>query len=327
MTAGPNRLEDPIWTEALDWVLKLNARPEDGDLQRGLSSWLAQGEAQARAYREARKVWRLTGDVVPLHAGPRRVHPLPPGPLPARPKWRSRAALAGGLLAASLALMVGLDGHLSAKPDYATAIGETRQVTLQDGTIVTLGGESALSVGYGPARRQVVLLKGEAFFEVAHDADRPFTVQAEGLTAEDVGTAFDVDIEAKLLQVSVESGSVRVSYAKGALPVAETLGAGDRLSLDRTTGSSTRDVESPTAVAGWRSGRLVVEDVPIERVVQTLRHYHVGYIWVRDPALAERRVSGVYDLGDPVAALKAAVEPHAGLVTQVTPYLLVVSSR
>ncbi len=72
-------------------------------------------------------------------------------------------------------------------------------------------------------------------------------------------------------------------------------------------------------------GRLVVEGMPISEVVDTIRHYYQGMIIVRDRTLAERTVTGTYDLRDPVAALAAVVAPYGGIVTRITPFILLVS--
>ncbi len=346
MTSGPHSTPDTLTNEAVDWLLRVNARPEDVEIRAGLAAWIAQSESHSKAYRKAQRVWQLTGDVPPFHANawepgppsqPAADDPAPSRviPLSALPAQRPRRAtrrrlgigLAGGAIAACIAALLASQVLLAMQADYVTDTGQTHQVTLADGTVGTLGGSSALAVNYSATERQVVLLRGEAYFRVTHDSHRPFSVRAAEMTARDIGTAFDVEIETHVLQVAVQSGSVAVTYDPGRSSLAATLTAGDRISIDRATGRASRGTESAGAVGTWQTGRMVVEDVSIDEVVQRLRRYFQGYIWVRDDALLNRRISGVYDLTDPVAALKAAVDPHAGIVTQVTPYLLVVSSR
>jgi transmembrane sensor len=168
------------------------------------------------------------------------------------------------------------------------------------------------------------LLDGQAFFNVIHDAGRPFMVEAVGATAHDIGTAFDINIAPENVVVAVQSGTVGVFF--GTAP-AETLTAGERLTIDRATWHSVRTRKPIDSIAAWRAGRLVVDNLPVGEVVQYLRRYYNGYIWVHDPALNNRRISGVYNLNDPVSALRAVVEPHAGVVTTITPFLLVVTTR
>jgi transmembrane sensor len=71
----------------------------------------------------------------------------------------------------------------------------------------------------------------------------------------------------------------------------------------------------------------VVDDASIAEVVDKLRRYHRGVILLADRALAARRIAGVYNLGSPVAALRAAVEPHGGSVRELTPYMLLVTGQ
>ncbi len=346
MTDGPQSAVDPVMAEALDWVLRVHESPDDPQIRRDLSDWLTGSEANAKAFRKAERVWKLTGDVPPaypdrwsagvpnrglkrdearrLPSSQRRSALWKPKPLRVRGSRKWWLYLGGATCVASLAALLLLDtGHIDGA-DYRTSTGEVRDFTLPDGSVITLGGGSAVRVSYDATERRVTLLAGEAFFKVAHNADRPFAVEAAGMTARDMGTAFDVDLEPSSLNIAVQSGVVGVTFGNTG---PSTLTAGERLTFDRTTWQSVRTNESADTIALWRTGRLVVDNLAIGEVVQRLRRYYRGYIWLRDPELNNRRISGVYDLNDPVSALKAIVEPHAGVVTEITPLLLVVSIR
>jgi transmembrane sensor len=190
-----------------------------------------------------------------------------------------------------------------------------------------LGADSAAQVAHDGARRDVRLLAGEAFFEVVPHAGRPFTVAAGDLTTTDVGTAFNVRLAAGGAAVAVGEGIVDVSYAKAAPPFAERLRAGDWVEVGWQGGAITRGTIAPEQVAAWRSRRLVVKNRTIGEVVADLRRYHRGAIILTDEALAQRRVTGVYDLGKPIEALRAVVFPYDAVVHELTPYLVVISSR
>ncbi len=346
MTDGPQSAVDPVMAEALEWVLKVNENPDDPQIRRGLTDWLTGSEANAKAYRKAERIWKLTGDVPPAYperwsargpnaqlnhgksgqSPPRRDRTAlrRPESQRARPSRKWWLGLGGSACAASLAALLMLGSSVLDRADYRTGAGEIRQVTLPDGSLVTLGGGSAIRVSYDTTQRRVTLLCGEAFFNVMHNAQRPFTVEASGIAAHDVGTAFDVDLEPANIDIAVQSGAVGVTVGDSA---ATMLIAGERLSIDRATRAGIRTTEPVEAIATWRSGRLVVDNVAVGDVVQQLRRYYRGYIWLRDSELNNRRISGVYDLNDPVSALKAIVEPHAGIVTEITPLVLVVSAR
>jgi transmembrane sensor len=326
---GSSLRDDPIWQAALDWLLRIEASPADARLLAERDAWLAKSAAHARAYRKAEKVWRLTGEVPPAHGGqwadaaaaPRR--PAGPG----RPTRRLALGLAGALAACLVIAAVLPPLLVRLQADYATDTGETRRIALQDGSAVHLDADSAVTIDYAPERRAVGLLAGQAFFQVASSDARPFTVAVDEVVVTVVGTAFDVQLAGQSVAVSVQTGLVRVRITHGGQGSEIMLAPGERLAIDRATGSVTRNTIEPAEVASWRGGRLVVDGATVAQVIEELRRYHPGMIVLRDGALAGRRVTGVFDLHDPAGALRAAVEPHAGRVVALTPYLLLVAPR
>jgi transmembrane sensor len=332
MTTGtPEKENDAIWDEATDWILRIDAAPDDAALHARRDAWLLENEEHAKAYRKAERAWHLAGDVPPAHAdhwaakaaaeaAPSRIVDMP----------RQRAAgrrhlgwsLAGCALAACLFVVPAL--QLQLRADYATGVGQSRQVTLADGTIVHLDTASAIGARFTTSGREASLLSGRAFFQVVPDTERRFSVDAGNATVIVTGTAFSVGLTTESIAVAVQRGSVKVNDKQGRTIEARLL-PGERLRIDRTTAAMTRDKIAVSQVAAWRHGQLVVEDATIAEVVGELRHYHRGLIIVRDAALASRHVTGVYDLRNPAAALRAAVQPYAGTVHELTSYLLVVS--
>lgn len=328
MTDVPDDANDPVWGQAMDWLLTVHAAPDDAEVRRRLSVWRAENPAHDRAYRRAERVWRLTGVPIPIPGM------APPAPVIAMadirpPRTSRRRAFSRGaavLAAACLLVLLMPVAMLRLQADYLTGIGERRQITLADGTVVDLNADSAVAVDYTTERRDLVLLSGEAFITVGRDR-RPFRVRAKDMTVVDIGTAFDVDIGREAYSVAVEHGAVQVTYDGGINPVDARLGPGDRLRIDRASGAAARRTATPSRIAAWRQGRLIVEEATIGEVVDMMRRYHRGMIILRDETLAARRVTGVYDLADPVAALRTAIKPHSGVVDQYTPYALMVSQR
>ncbi len=314
MNEASEETEDTALAAAIDWVIRIRAAPDDAALRARLAAWLDGSPARHRAYAKAERAWRLTGEVPPAHAV-------------RRPAPRRRLALAGAALAAGIAAVALPSLRLALSADYATGTAETRRVVLADGSVATLAADSALAIDHSSGRRGVTLLRGEAFFQIVHDPAHPFSIDAAGVTIRDIGTAFDVEIERSRVLVVVQSGSVAVSRGGDGGAGDETLAPGDRLCIDRQTGRVTRGTAPVDAVADWRNGRIVVQDVPTRQVIEQLRRYSPGLIWVRDTGLLDRRISGVFDLSDPLSALRAVVEPHAGTVAEITPYLWIVSAR
>jgi transmembrane sensor len=95
--------------------------------------------------------------------------------------------------------------------------------------------------------------------------------------------------------------------------------------VDRGTGVMKKRAIAPSDIGAWRSGQLFVQDETIGSVVEQLQRYHSAWISVPDSYLATQRVTGLYDLRDPDRALRALVQPYAGHVRDVSPYLRVIS--
>jgi transmembrane sensor len=175
----------------------------------------------------------------------------------------------------------------------------------------------------------VKLLAGQAFFSVRHDGRRPFSVEADDVDVTVTGTEFDVRLAPRDVSVAVAEGEVHVTYPgegeRRARAGAAVLAAGEGLRIRRPDGAAERMPAPPQSIASWRRGRLLIESATIGDLVAELRRYRSGMIVVTDDALARQRVTGVFDLTDPVRALKTVVEPHAGRVREITPWLVIVS--
>lgn len=328
MTADrPEAESDPLLQEAFDWLIRVQTAPEDAALRRALDDWKTTDERHAEAWRRATRVWDLVGEVPPdidrWPAAPATAAVRPRAlRAPARPRRRRAvrriATAASTALAACLivALWSVLQPHLTA--DHATGIGESRQITLDDGSVIHLGGDSAIRTDYDGARRHVRLLEGQAFFQVTPDRDRPFVVSTDKLDVTVLGTAFDVQAGERHYAVSVAHGTVAVSYRD---TVDEQLHGGQQLRISRADGTAAIDAISPDNVAAWRRGRLFVNDRTVADVVETLERYYSGRILIVDDDLATRRVTGSYNLRDIDLALTGLVQPHHGQILEITPFL------
>jgi transmembrane sensor len=335
MTGATDRMRDPLLAEAAGWLLRVQGAPQDAAARAELDGWLAQSERHAQAWAMAQRVWLLAGDVGPATALPTpqdadlpsRPQVLVSPPRPRRAVRRPVRMLIGGAvaaLAACLAVAILPTLRIELQADYTTTVGESRQVTLADGSVVQLDSDSAIDVHYSAAGREVRLLAGRAFFEVRPDKQWPFSVRADAVAATVTGTAFDVDLAAEEVRVAVQEGAVRVDYPAGDRATGVTLAPGDRLRVGRA-GGATLERAAIASIASWRRGRLLIEGATVAEVVAELRRYHTGIILLADETLARRRVTGVFDLRDPVRALRTVVAPHAGRVREITHYLVIVS--
>lgn len=306
--------------EAMDWLLRLKAEPECPRAAEDFKAWLDRSERNRAAWQSALKTWALLGEVEPRHAHLWQARSAEIVPLPRRRRWVAATALA---LAASLLLFLAAPAFMIwLQADFQTQTGESRVVTLDDGSAVNLSAGSAIEVDMTPEGRHVRLLAGQAFFDIAHDAARPFTVDAGAAKVVVLGTAFDVALDAEATTVQLARGVVGISGT--GREVAE-MAPGDVATVDGQTGAITRATMPLDEIGAWRSGRLFVEDVTIDSVVARLQRYHSAWISVPDRTLGRQRVTGLYDLTDPDRALAALVKPHGGTVRAVSAYARILS--
>ena len=322
MKAAP-RESQPLRAEAVEWLMRLDAAPHDTALRAKFEGWLAESDRHRAAYAVVEPVWRTSAGLAPppVAAG---VVPLAVRAAP--PARRRRVAFAAlGAMAAAVALCFLPALQLRLQADHLTGVAEQRDVTLKDGSKVALDAGSAIAVRDGEKRREVDLLSGQAFFEVTPDRDRPFVVNAAGVSVTVTGTAFSVGISEGGVTVAVREGSVDVTPNGGTRPAA-SLVRGDRLRVKRG-GNAVKGRIAADEVASWRDRQLIAYDATVRDVVEQLGRYRGGAVVFADRAIADRLVSGVVDLRKPAEALQALVELQQGSMIEITPYLSIISSR
>jgi len=225
------------------------------------------------------------------------------------PRRRIMPALAATLL---VGVLVGLGAwQLWFSPqEYATGIGERRAIALKDGSRLSLDSDTAVLVDYGRSVRRLVLERGRARFDVAHDVSRPFTVTAGDETVVAVGTSFDVErINGKIVVTMIEGRVVVKSGTEPtqqlfAPPLAVTpLVAGQQLVLRPASHPVIRSADLPVATA-WENGRLIFNNEPLSEAVERVNRYTDRPLSV-DPTVANLRISGVFDAGDVSAFIDA----------------------
>nr|WP_113866378.1 FecR family protein [Brenneria salicis]NMN91899.1 FecR family protein [Brenneria salicis ATCC 15712 = DSM 30166]RBP62883.1 FecR family protein [Brenneria salicis ATCC 15712 = DSM 30166] len=325
-----NEKEKQAQQDAIDWLIALQEDPNDTDVLARFNAWRDSSEENQRAWLEAQHVWNLldeTRHTPNLHTRTARFTP-PPHPV-ASQRWRvdlRRLALSAAAAVVCLAVLLqpAINQWLAA--DYATGIAETRQIRLDDGSTVCLGADSAIKVTFEPRSRQVILLSGEAYFDVQPDTARPFHVAAGTVDTTVLGTAFDVRLMADSVMVAVNHGRVAVAAPEAQPRIGAPLQAGDWVRIAKN-GQVERGQDAPELVGGWRAGMLIVKDRPIADVVEEIRRHYRGAILLTDSTLAQQRVTGAYDLNAPVDALRALAQAHGGNARQISPWVTVISTR
>ncbi|WP_421706814.1 FecR family protein [Algihabitans sp.] len=313
---------DRALREAVNWSILLDEDPEDRDVRAQVAAWRREDPLHDRAWNETVSASRLIADTKHVTSH-QRAHSQAYR-IANKKKIQSRVgALAGLAAAVALVWLAGPHILLSLTADHVTGTAEQRTVALPDGSNVRLAPASALSFNDAEDAREARIIAGEAYFEVARDPQRPFTVVLEQATVTVVGTAFNVRLGAETTTVGVKHGSVQVDARDGnEETVILEAGRWAEISDDGRIASGSRD---PGQVGGWTGQRIIAVDRRLSEVVADLRRYYSGVIVLTGESLAQRSVTGVFDASDPVAAARIIVQPHGGSVRQITPWLLMIS--
>lgn len=309
-----------IWNEAMALLLRLQAEPESEALREAVRRFCAQDVEHRIAWDEARRVYRLTGAAV---GAKDRV--------PAKSAGVNRRKIITGLgaVAVGSALWKGPDLWRRWHSDAVTSIAEIREMQLPDGSGLMLGPDSKLEIAFTPSVRKVVLLEGMAFCNIANDSDRPFQVRAGELLGTAESAVFEVRQNGGRCLIGVERGHVRVTVedsVKGRASNDIVLRNDDWFAFGPAAGQIERGKRNPGQTAAWRDKLLVADREQIRSVVAEIGRWKKGRIIIPQPSLAAARVSGLYDLADPDAALAAVIGPYGGRVVHLSPWLTVLAS-
>ena len=308
MSAG-ERQTDPnqIDLEALRWLALMERGPLAREEQGRFAAWVAadvrhQG-AVIRAQAASVRLERLAA----LAGGRSVLEPLPHEQSLlqeniTRRRMIATAASAAGLVGIGAWVGRGRIEEIWGGTWYASGVGELKKVVLADGSVITMNTQTQLRVRYTGEHRDIHLARGEAMFAVMHDPKRPFAVRVGEWTAVALGTAFAVRrLDEPTTDVMVTEGVVqllpvdrRVSEARPRLTANQKalIGAGGRVEMCQISES-----EIGQRLA-WRTHLVVFAGEPLRQALEEMNRYTHRRIVVDDPALAQRRIAGVFSTTD-----------------------------
>ncbi|MDQ8730433.1 FecR domain-containing protein [Bradyrhizobium sp. LHD-71] len=309
---------DRLFTEATDLMIRLKNDPDNPVPHRMIREWRTRSPDHESTWAEVADIHGMMVKIITDdRAAERRA---------AATRVTRRALVIAGLVGAGAAASYLAVPRLlvEARADFRTGTGEIRRVDLADGSVATLGPDSAIAVQFTEGQRFIRLLQGMAFFDVATDPNRPFRVGISELVTTALGTAFEVSDGAGYLSVSVDHGTVEVASTKPGIDTTR-LSAGQWLAFEERGRTSHHGTRESGQIAAWRSGQLFAEDEPVSSVIAKIGRWQPGRMIVIDPNFGAQRVSGVFDVTDPSRALQALVHPFGGRVRMVGSYLTVIS--
>lgn len=312
MSHAQARIPKDIYRVASDWLVRRSEGALPELEEREYQQWLTASPLHAAAFEKLAGVWGEVGEMKQLAD----VVPVTSAPAANRPVWRQPMALAAALAIATVGAVLGIV-KLSAPERIETQLAEVREVTLPDGSKVTLGAKSKIEVDFSNERRDVVLASGEAFFDVAHDTARPFFVAAGNTQVRVVGTRFDVRRGPSDTSVSVVQGVVAVSEQVESVeePQARaTLTAGQRIQVATRSPQTSHSNRSgsiatvPTErVGAWRYGRLEYEDRRLVEMLADVQRYYKPGMELATPELGDLLVTAAFRV-DEIPQIAVALE-------------------
>lgn len=311
--------QDRLTDEAIDLVIRLQNDPGNPVSSEMIRAWRARSPEHDRIWARVARLHGAAGKVITERHRSERGEDIEPS----RRLLLVGGAIGLGALGAGYTILPEI--MLRSRADHATGKGETRMLALPDGTKATLGPDSALAVDYGEARRKVELLQGMAFFEVMREPARPFVVSAGELAATALGTAYDVSNDAGVVQVAVDHGVVEAALPGATSSAALRLGAGDWMSFDPSSNKVERGRLEAGQIAAWRDKLIIAERETVATLVARIGRWIPGRIVMADPFIGSQRVSGLFDLNDPVRALEAVVHPAGARIRQVSSFVTIIS--
>ncbi len=312
-----------IADEAADWAVLLDAGPLADKQQQELASWLLESPRHGEELLLASSIiaglekvdegktisiddllTQSAPDIVPIT---RTLHS--PNMPQQRKNWKP-AVIGLSALAASLMLYVGVAEtslysqwqHLfsTEQPVYTTALGEQKSFTLADGSVVFLNTQSEIEVRYTGKERLINLTHGEAMFEVAPVAGRPFRVQTNDGVVEALGTKFNVYQKISGTSVAVVEGSVAVKSNSEERVV---LDAGKQVNVQKEAGLSAVSEPNMQALTSWQIRKLMFTTERLDTIAAEFNRYNKVQIEVADATVAAIRFSGVFSADDPHSLL------------------------
>ncbi|HVZ69103.1 MAG TPA: FecR domain-containing protein [Rhizomicrobium sp.] len=278
----------PIEHQAAQFIEKRDCAIWTDADQAELEEWISSSPAHRVAYLRLDASWKRAERLAALRS-------------PGR-SWRERLVLpVAGKIAAALVLAIAAGAgtayyvSLPQFSAYSTKLGERETLTLRDGTRIELNTDTLVQISDDQDRRHVRLERGEAYFDVVHDAAHPFTVSVGAAKVTDIGTKFVVRREPDRFSITMLQGAARFDGSENGTNRSLMLRAGDAMIASAGGISLIKKPHAETArETSWRQGVLVFDETPLSEAAAEFNRYNRVKIIVTDPVAAKVGIGGTF---------------------------------
>jgi transmembrane sensor len=288
------RGDDLVRDRAAHFVARMDADDWAAADEAALQTWLAEDPLREGLLLQIQAQWLALS---PPASNVAQSDTEPPAVY--EPSKIARRGILVSIAATAAAIVAGV--RLNGGPsEYTTRVGEIRRLPLPDGSVVTINSGSNVTVAMAERTRAIELAEGEAWFEVAKDARRPFVVAAGDVRVRAVGTAFSVRRRESGVEVQVTEGVVE-TWSDYDHTLRVRLSAGDRVTL---TARAVVDYETGVSTAvdrslAWRSGMIDLNGRSLADAAAEFNRYNARQIIIADPEIAREELSGLFNINDP----------------------------
>lgn len=333
-------ISSSVTSEAASWVAQLDGDTMNNADRLALKEWAARSPGHLSELRRLGDLWVDVDAILQAEIEAERVIPSMGRLILSSFKVRPGLAYGVTAVAATFLMAVGVMlTPLSYPPEpllapvqiaYAVPAGENKIFSLEDGTLVHANTDSLFEVEYSPERRVIRLTKGEAHFDVMHDAKRPFVVYADGHIVKAVGTAFVVKIGIDKTSVIVTEGKVELNSLNRRGPDGDQtdkfyetdvkpayLSAGESAVIEPTDVDLVAEIRPLTPEIidkklAWREGLVIFEGEALTEVIDEISRYTDLQIVISDPEIRNVPIGGAFPAGE-VQALLGALQTSFGV--------------
>lgn len=284
--------DDPV-EAAAHWCMRLHA-DDCTDVERAaFDRWLKSDPSHADEYQAMLEIW-----LVSEHLPGQTAQSAPPQPV-AEPRRRtvrpSMATAAAFLFLSASTLLSWHQGWVPNSVQRYQADEAPRTVTLADGSHIQLNQRTTLWFANFRDRRSVTLTEGEAFFDVQHNADHPFIVNAGTGDVTVTGTQFNVWKYREQVVVTLTEGSVKVRNKADISEQIAYLTPGLQARYGNSVDAPQIARANPDALA-WRDGKLVFNDLPLAEALPLINRYLDKPVLLANRDTANLHIGGIYDI-------------------------------